>query len=288
MKAILSCLLLVTLFVFLQAKLVPTPYGLRPEQCVTRGVPSGSFIEEVDEGVLIHHPTGEKHLVPKDQECIDYQNKFMETRKNRTFSLSEKGEVNGWLDYTGWYPPTNDEVVSFTGDYIVPGDPASNSGQVLFYFIGTQNNQGSTVTILQPVLTWGNGLNGWSFASWNCCPSGQQQESNPIQGFGAGDTLQGAIQASGGNWVITSTANGQSTQLNVADADRDFDWVDVTLEVYSVNTCDQFASGPMTFENMVITVANAGQVSADWAVTNPNTCNGVLDVVSPSDITITF
>jgi len=286
MKILFASLLLITLFVFLQAKLVPTPYGLRPEQCVTRGVPSGSLIEEVEEGVLIHHPSGKKHLVPRDQECLDYQEKFMATKRN--FTVSEKGEVNGWLDYTGWYPPSSDEVVSFTGTYLVPGNPTTVSDQVLFYFIGSQNNGGSTVTIIQPVLTWGNGLTGWSFASWNCCPAGQQQESSPIQGFGAGDTVYGSIASSGSNWVITSTANGQSTTLNVADESRDFDWVDVTLEVYNIATCDQFATGSMVFSDMAITVANAGAVSADWAVTNPNTCSGVLTVSSASEISIAF
>jgi hypothetical protein len=276
--------------VLLQAKLVPTPFGARPEICVTRGVPSGSHIEEVEDGVLIHHPTGEKQKLPKHQECIDFHANWMQTKRNRTAAQKEKvgSALNGWLDYVGWYPPASDEVVSFTGDYLVPPNPATDGSQVLFYFIGTQNNGGADVTILQPVLTWGNGINGWSFASWNCCPAGQQQESTPIQGFGAGDTVSGSIQASGTNWVITSTASGKSTVLTVADASRDFDWVDVTLEVYNVEGCAEFPNGPMVFSNMVLTIANAGAVNAQWqADSGPTECDGSLVVNSPSMVTIT-
>jgi len=281
-------LLIFAFFALLDAsKLVPTPFGLRPEICVTRGLPSGSHIEEVEDGILIHHPTGEKMKLPKHQECIDYHNEYMQTRRNRT----KVGKaLDGWLDYAGWYPPSNDEVVSFTGNYLVPPNPQDDGSQVLFYFIGTQNNdQGSgDITILQPVLTWGNGINGWSFASWNCCPAGQQQESNPIQGFSAGQTVSGSIVSDGTNWVITSTANGQNTVLTVPDASRDFDWVDVTLETYTVTSCSQFPNGPMVFSNMVLTIANAGRVNAAWAdETGATECGGSLAINSPSQITIT-
>jgi hypothetical protein len=270
-------------FVLSQAKLVPTPFGLRPEICVTRNVPSGSTIKEVVDGIEIHHPTGELHKLPKHQECIEYHNNWL---KNNFTKVANP--LDGWLDYASWYPPSADEVNSFTANYLVPPSPVTNSNQVLFYFIGTQNNGGSTVTILQPVLTWGNGLNGWSYASWNCCPAGQQQESTPFQGFGPGDTLQGAIQASGNNWIVTSSWNGKSTSLNVADASRDFNWVDVTLETYSVSGCGEFPNGPMVFSNMVLTLDNAGVVSVPWGKnTGATECNGVLTINSPTQVTIT-
>jgi hypothetical protein len=226
------------------------------------------------------------HSLPKHQECIDYHEEWLKTN-NRTKAPSA---LDGWLDYCSWYPPSTEQVNTFTGNYLVPPNPASNAGQVLFYFIGTQNNgqAGVGTTILQPVLTWGNGLSGWSFASWNCCPAGQQQESTPFQGFGAGDTLQGAIQASGGNWVITSSWNGKSTVLNVADAKRDFNWVDVTLETYTVTGCNQFPNGPMVFSDMVLTLDGAGTVSVPWGKnTGATECGGTLTINSPSQVTIT-
>jgi len=270
-------------FVLSQANLVPTPFGLRPEICVTRNVPSGSLIEEVEDGVLIHHPTGELHKLPKHQECIDYHKDWLINNFTRAAS-----PMDGWLDYASWYPPAADEVYSFTANYIVPPSPKTNGKQVLFYFIGTQNNLQSDVSILQPVLTWGNGLNGWSYASWNCCPAGQQQESTPFQGFGPGDTLQGSIATSGSNWVISSSWNGKTTTLNVADNSRDFDWVDVTLETYTVTGCSEFPDGPMVINDMVLTLDKAGVVQVPWkANTGATQCGGKLTINSPTAITIT-
>jgi hypothetical protein len=277
---------LLGLFVLLEAKQVPTPFGWRPEQCVHRNVPSGSIVEEVSDGMLITYPTGEKIHHPIIQECLDSHAEFLKHKQNRTKNVGQP--LDGWLDYAGYYPPN--EVVSFTGYYLVPPNPSSNSGQVLFYFIGTENFQTSgTLTILQPVLTWGNGLNGWSIASWNCCPSGMQTESTPFQGFGAGDTLYGSIQASGGNWVVISSwpASGQSTTLSVPSANRDFDWIDVTLETYTVTSCNQFPNGPMVFSDMVFT-DQSGQTSPVWTDdTGPTECGGNLVINSPSQITIT-
>jgi len=290
MKTTVSFLVFIgLLFVVTQAKLIPTPFGLRPEICVTRGVPSGSRIEEVEDGVKITHPDGNIHKLEKHQECIDFHNDWMEKR-NATKSPRPKvgSPLDGWLDYAGYYPPSTDQVYSFQGNYYVPPNPANNGGQVLFYFIGTENFQSNVgLTILQPVLTWGNGLNGWSFASWNCCPAGQQQESTPFQGFGAGDTVQGYIDQSGSNWVVTSSWNGQSTTLTVPSASRDFNWVDVTLETYSVGSCDQFPDGPMVFSSMLLTIDNAGAVSPQWqADTGGTECGGTLSIQSPSQITI--
>jgi len=208
----------------------------------------------------------------------------MATKYNRTNPQVGKA-LDGWLDYVGDYP--SGTVTGFTSTYTVPPNPQDDGSQVLFYFIGTQNNDDSSISILQPVLTWGNGINGWSFASWNCCPAGQQQESNPIQGFSAGQTVSGSIVASGTNWVITSTANGKSTVLTVADASRTFDWVDVTLETYTVSNCQQFPNGPMTFSNMQLTTTNGGQ-TPDWTpYTGATECGGVLNVINPQTITIT-
>jgi len=285
MKTFSLILFLGLIFVLTQAKLVPTPFGLRPEICVTRNVPSGSTIQEVEDAILIHHPTGEIHKLEKHQECIDYHNEWLNNR-----NMTAPSANDGWLDYCSWYPPSADEVQSFTANYLVPPNPTTNSNQVLFYFIGTQNNgqAGVGTTILQPVLTWGNGLNGWSYASWNCCPAGQQQESTPFQGFGPGATLQGAIAASGSNWVVTSSWSGKSTSLTVADAARDFNWVDVTLETYSVTTCGEFPNGPMVVSNMVLTLQNAGVVQVPWGKnTGATECNGVLTINSPTQVTIT-
>eukprot|EP01103_Thecamoeba_quadrilineata_P016597 TRINITY_DN5584_c0_g1_i1.p1 TRINITY_DN5584_c0_g1~~TRINITY_DN5584_c0_g1_i1.p1 ORF type:complete len:306 (-),score=42.73 TRINITY_DN5584_c0_g1_i1:188-1069(-) len=287
MKGQLFVLFVLGLIVYLNAsKLIPTPFGLRPEICVTRGLPSGSRIEEVEDGINIHHPSGDIQKLPKHQECIDFHNNWMVSRGNRTRVGST---LDGWLDDASWTPPY--DINSFTGYYQVPDSPPNGSGQILFYFIGVQNFQSNyEVTILQPVLTWGNGLNGWSYASWNCCPAGQQQESNPFQGFGPGDELYAAITPDNyGNWVITSSwpDGGQATTLTVADDSRTFDWACVTLETYDVSECDQFPNGPMYFFDMGITLDYDGYQDADWTDNTGNTeCGGSLSIDGPNQISV--
>jgi len=193
---------------------------------------------------------------------------------------------DGWLDNAGYYPPS--QVDTFSGDYLVPPDPANDASQVLFYFIGTENFQsGIQVSILQPVLTWGNGINGWNMASWNCCPQGQSHESASLQGIGAGNSVTGLIdQSSGNNWTITSTWNGQSVNLIIPAAQRDFDWIDATLETYSVTNCNMFPDGPAVYTNMALTLAGGSPNSPSWQPSGPTECQGQLTVQSPSEITI--
>jgi len=160
--------------------------------------------------------------------------------------------------------------------------------QVLFYFIGTENFQKSVgVSILQPVLTWGNGHTGWNMASWNCCPQGQTWTSGFLLNLKAGGTVNGVIDQSGANWKITSTYNGQSVTLTIAANSRDFNWVDVTLETYSVTECTEFAAGPITFSDMKLTLQGGTVNSPVWVPwKEPTECGGSLKVVSPSEITI--
>jgi len=281
---IFLCFLLVIACCY--ATFVPTPFGIRPKQCVHR-VESDVFLKPVEGGVEVHHPNGTIVFLPAIQECIEWDQKMQvlrAARRNSTTPIRLPGD--GWLDNAGYYPPGY--VSTFVGNYQVPGSPPSDGSQVLFYFIGTENFQtGVGVSILQPVLTWGNGINGWSIASWNCCPSGQTHESTPLTGFGPGDGLTGYIDKSGSSWSVTSVYGGQQTKLNVPSSGRVFDWTDVTLETYSVTSCNQFATGPMTFSAMKMSLTSGDRPTPQWNPTGATECGGRLSVLSPSTITIT-
>jgi len=262
--------------------LIPTPFGLRPEQCHHK-VPSGSRLENTGEGVFVQPPNAEGYLLPALKECVDFNMEYLHSR-----SLQKRPNAlwqDGWLDNAGYYPPT--QVEKFTGDYLVPPDPKNDASQVLFYFIGTENFQsGIQVSILQPVLTWGNGINGWNMASWNCCPQGQSHESDSISGIKAGATVSGIIdQSQGENWTISSTYQSQTVNLIIAAAQRDFDWIDATLETYSVTACNMFPDGPLVYSNMVLTLGT-GPNAPSWQPSAATECNGTLTVNSPSKITI--
>ena len=50
--------------------------------------------------------------------------------------------------------------------------------------------------------------------------------------------------------VSKNVKTGKTTSLSCPRQGRNFNWADVTLEVYGVHGCDQFAAGPMTFSDI--------------------------------------
>eukprot|EP01087_Luapelamoeba_hula_P024990 TRINITY_DN969_c0_g1_i1.p1 TRINITY_DN969_c0_g1~~TRINITY_DN969_c0_g1_i1.p1 ORF type:complete len:330 (-),score=53.04 TRINITY_DN969_c0_g1_i1:44-988(-) len=271
--------------------LIPTPFGWRPKQCVHRDVGNDVVIRSVvDEqgleyAVEIEDKAGQVKSLPILPECVAWDKKMQIERAARRMNGTVNNLQDGWLDNAGYYPPSL--VGSFDGDYVVPRSPASEGSQILFYFIGATNFKGgSGETILQPVLQWNNGIRGWSFASWNCCPGGQTHEATPFVGFGPGAVIYGGIDQSGSNWKILSSWGSKRSTLDVANAGRDFDWVDATLETYGVKSCPEFASGDMKFYNMRLKLSNGQGNTPSWKTTAPTQCNGHITVQNPSSIVI--
>jgi len=269
-----------------------TPFGPRPANCV-KEVPSGSFIVEKDLHVEVTYENGTIVKYPKQQSCMDFHKEWATKRVSHLRAMKENGTkgapLDGWLDYVGYFPPT--QVEKFTGTYTIPAEPSSQSNQVLFYFIGTENLRGTVgVSILQPVLTWGNGHSKWNMASWNCCPGGETWTSSFLTGLKAGGTVSGVIDMTSGgkNWTVTSTYNGQNAVLTVPTAQRDFNWVDVTLETYTVSSCEEFPSGSCTFSDMVLTLAGGTSNSPTWTLdsSEPSQCGGSVTITSPSQVSI--
>jgi len=266
-------------------KQVLTPQGYRPAECVLT-VPSGSTFRETDTGVEITHVDGSiEHHVPA-QACHedDILTKYAKSRS--AVSPADKvdadpfPEINGWLDYAGWYPPyTSGEsnLQRFISNYTVPGNPPLDSDQVLFYFIGMQDNDASAVNIIQPVLTWGNGMDGWNAASWACCPKNITVQSTTMVGFQAGDVLGAMIdRVSPSTWRITTSWKGQETTLMAQVGDYQYNWADITLEVYTVQTCNEFATGPATFTNLAMWDKDGMLLTPDWTLTGSTQCQGSI------------
>jgi len=258
---------------------VLTPFGVRPKNCVLE-LPSGSSVREHDEGLLVITPTS-KYIHPVPAEChlddpVGQYNEFKRTGRLQ----SEAFPLNGWLDYAGWYPPNSESNLdSFTSTYTVPGNPTTNGQQVLFYFIGMQDNAYTAVNIVQPVLTWGNGVPGWNLASWDCCPKNITVQSKTITGFGAGDQIKGTIQRIDSyDWLIDATIvkSGANTTLYSHVGSYLYNWADVTLEVYTVTSCNQFAVGPMTFSDLVLKDVQQDVLSPQWTFTRATDCSGKI------------
>jgi hypothetical protein len=271
-----------------------TPFGLRPAACVLE-VESGATIEEVAEGVkvttkvngLIH----ERIVVPAP-ECHqdNIVPRYLAMKKHQHHEV-DAFPINGWLDNAGWYPPAGENnIYSFTSTYTIPGNPPTVANQVLFYFIGTQNNDDpGAVNILQPVLTWGNGVPGWNVASWACCPKNISVESKTIPNLQAGWHIAGTIlRQSASTWMINSKVveTGANTTLYAQVGDYNYDWADVTLEVYNVNSCTEFASGPMTFTALTLEDAQMQILSPAWTLTGTTDCQGHETIVNSTSIQI--
>jgi len=274
-----------------------TPYGLRPASCVLE-VPSGSTVKEVAEGLKV---TSEldgviiEKLIAVPEEChqdniLQRYNQMRQAHLSRKSSQVNAFPINGWLDNAGWYPPsTENDLDSFVSTYTIPGNPASNSGQVLFYFIGFQDNAYSAVNIVQPVLTWGNGSPGWNAASWCCCPKNITVESKTIAGLSAGQHIQGTVKRqSADTWMIDTKVveTGANSTLYAQVGDYNYDWADVTQEVYNVYNCQQFATGAMTFASLTMKDSAQAVLTPKWTITGITDCNGHETQVDGTTITI--
>ncbi len=158
-------------------------------------------------------------------------------------------EADGWLE-ASWYHQRA-PFGGISARWLVPSAPASNVGQVLYYFPGLEDYE-NVVSILQPVLAW-NGFNdqAWTIASWNCCTSGNANYSTP-ESAASGDAIVGTVSGDCAAGRICSTwnvatvdkSNGQATTLEQTSSyGQTFDWAFAgVVEVYGVQACDQYSN----------------------------------------------
>lgn len=278
--------------VFAKEPLVLTPYGYRHPDCVLE-VPNGATVRPSPQNpqmleILQADGLGTYyHNVPAH--CANDIAQIKEKSLRRTPPATNVGSTNGWLDYGGWYPPQGqNNLNSFTSTYVVPGNPPTQSPQVLFYFIGMQDNDApNAVNIIQPVLTWGNGYTQWYLASWACCPSNITVHSPYLFGLSAGSTAYGTInRVSDSTWSIDSVFNGKHTTLNAQVGDYIYNWADVTLEVYSVSDCSQFAPGRASFNDLVLKDKQGQTLNPNWQFTGATVCGGTIRQTSSTSIYI--
>jgi len=280
---------------------VLTPFGYRLKQCVME-FPSGSLIEEVEGGLRVTHDDyNGAQIFPVDPECMADMLATIPKRYLRDPNAITCTSLpcNDWCDNAGWMYQSSSQVPfhSFYANYTIPGEPPKRSSQVLFYFIGMENTngnprQGSNLAILQPVLTYGEGLY-WGIKSWYCCPSGVTTSSPPITGLGPGDVLATSIvHTDSSNYEVVSAwpAHGKEVSLKCPQQGRIFNWADITLEVYSATSCSEFASGPMTFSGLNLTDATGKDITASianqWVLSAQSPCTGVIKEVNPYTFTI--
>ena len=185
-----------------EPELVPTPFGLRPKQCVVE-VPDGAHVDEDETGLVLSHPQLGTWRHEADPLCShpDYAPRPRAPRPaaaartppmNRTVAhcdappcTCDSLPCNNWIDTAGYM--TGDTLIGGMSSVMtIPKSPPHGfqPAQTLFYFIGSENTDGqprhgdpppSGRAILQPVLTYApetncGGVNGtktgWCISSW--------------------------------------------------------------------------------------------------------------------------
>jgi len=193
--------------------------------------------------------------------------------------------TNGWVEYTS---STALGAMSYVhAQWTVPAAPTSNSGQVIYFFPGTENASSAT-SIMQPVLGYNHAYGPagvWSMASWNCCVTGTTWYSTPFISATPGTTVSGDMQGTGCNaatgvcpqWTIVSrNAAGSTTTLSTTTTQAQNWLFGHVLEAYNIATCSQLpASSPSVASGFVLRNA------AGTTVSPPAWANSLM-TVSPS------
>jgi len=160
--------------------------------------------------------------------------------------------VNGWVENSYAYAPAaNPWFGRAYSAWTVPNNPSSISSQLLYYFPGFQNLSG-TLSIIQPVMQWGNngafGGNYWSIASWYVDAAGVAVYSTP-KTVATGNIIDGTMIGSGCTaagsctWTITTKVRNSAvlTTTLVRTPGVVYNWAaPAALEAYNLTACNQY------------------------------------------------
>lgn len=185
--------------------------------------------------------------------------------------------INGWLEYASRSQPVGSWYRQIRANYTVPVPPLAlytSASQVYYTFPGLQSTY-----IIQPVLQYGGGGNAWVMASWHC-NSQLGCVHSPFKNTAAGNTLLGTVVASncaGANctWTITTRDVTSNVQTVLTKTDTyDYWWgVGGAVEVFNLNSCDQFPIRGVFYTNIALYDQNNVLLSPNWTrtqQTNPS------------------
>jgi hypothetical protein len=281
------------------APVARTPFGTVPEGCTVE-VPHGTHVEEDAQGLRLSHPT----LGTWHHAAPSHCSEPLRRRRHASSITCDSLPCNNWIDNAGWQQPTGATAIGgFSSNYVVPATPKKpwGTGQTLFYFIGAENTDGqprhgqpppSGRAILQPVLTFDPdgwckaSKTGWCFSSWYCCPKNLTVHSTYLQDVAEYDTYASSfnLSAAGDAFTVigTSAKTGKSTSLSCPRQGRSFNWADVTLEVYAIDTCDMFSPSEMSFSQNRLWDVNQRALTPTWTLSPASPCGGSI-IVDPEE-----
>jgi len=263
-----------------EERMALTPSGRRPASCVFGPIDSSHFVVDLGTHSEIHDAQGK--MIRRVDACKS--------------SKSNVLPPDGWAAYV-YDQGTGPTINSYNGSWTVPAMPADQGTQTLFLFTGLQDNFGldresdipAVTNIIQPVLQFGPSEAGggtyWALASWYVDSNSNAYYSALTQ-TQTGHGIQGNMMRNANRvWVIQSidTNTNQMTTLNIATNTTE-PWAFVTLEVYTVSSCNEYPTGSVTFSNLVFMPSQ----QPSWTPQVSAGCNENVEVNSPVSVTIDF
>jgi hypothetical protein len=266
-----------------------TPFGYFHPSCITH-LTYGDTLKR-DEFAIQHSDGSLDSVSICNYPHYDAKGNMVSDALNAQGPQAQHPELEGWVEDYNYVSSV--ELGYLYATWTVPPVPASENGQILYFFPGLEDID-DVVSILQPVLAWNDDntssqdaitpFDVWSIASWNCCitgPSGYAtvDESTPVT-VNVGDTIAGEILSdcaagtSGcqGWYVYTfDFTSDQYTELSNAYADGQiFNWAFAgVMEDYNVTTCGQLPSnGSITFNDVALYNYQFDEMSPAWTQGN--------------------
>ncbi len=282
---------------------VQTPFGYFPPACVHH---VGSDERILKDGSVQHANGVQEHVqactqdnftakgirVHPDGRGVD----GLQVRGGTALTASKsRGSVPPPIthDWVQWaIDVTSTKMGRIVARWKVPQNPTNAANQTVYFFPGLQSDD---PTILQPVLGYRGYNDSWDLSSWNCCQKGTVWSSDYIPA-NAGDQIVGDTYATCNkhipcsNWNVDTRnlTSGQSVRLSTNyDIDSDTHLVvGGALEVYSVDSCDQYPpDGSITFNKIAVYDYKLRHVrSPDWT---SNSDSSSLDVQCNYDVETT-
>jgi hypothetical protein len=279
----------------LSGKVVATPIGYRPIECVHHADENAVLNPVEGVGTYVYYPeSGRRSFQPEIKGCVENAQDITEARRKRIerdqnknvvgTALNVDENVDNLKEWEVYASETVDTMGTFTAQYQLPADdPTTGKDIILYYFIGMQNNDDAVVTIIQPVIeycdTCGTGsAAGWDMSPWNCCANGQTWQG-PIKVIPeSGAYINGVIMANTTHDYISceNPSNGDKATLTVAADHRTFDWIAFTLEQYNVVDCNDYPSDPFWAREMKLMDAAGSTFTPTWTIQSGDGCGGTV------------
>jgi hypothetical protein len=205
--------------------------------------------------------------------------RYQAIRSDRAQAVLAGGKaptVSGWVEASYQYAPSPGWFSYSIAGWYVPSNPSNSTAALVYYFPGFENTSGS-LSIIQPVLQWGNngrwGGSYWSIASWYVDSNGTTSYSTPVV-VSAGQTIDGTMAGTSCtaagvcNWTITTAVRdtGASTALTVNPGHVYNLAFPLALEAYGLNYCNQYpANGGAGAYNTLYLGSSYTQDTATWS-----------------------